>query len=642
MSPGGLWGDFSPHALRQTDGALPFTRSGLPTKSMSIVVEDLPSPIAWPLVRASPLELPGPGACAAAVRSFVELAVLRVLAEASQAPLPFTVESTMRLVMLDEMESEAWLDLYAALEHSGLIELLSIPTEPPVAVRDAMSELGTTEVIDWLEAAQHRESQTIVSAITALTRSARGLADLPLCYVRSVRATGDGYEVESRRLVGTAWPQMVRTTHILPPPVEEGRLAFWDGDAAGVVVPEWLLRWEEATATLWLFTGRSLNGQWRYHAWLRYGAMPRAHTWVVAQASMPGFLTEAVHIDPTTDPNAQTQIVSQSQMARYLSKAGIEAPARTGATPPSTQRAVGLHASGMHASSLHGEGGKLALRVLTGPDLQRYIILEPGERATIGRNASDATFVLHHHQLSRAHTEISLDPSGQLWVTDLGSTNGTQLNGRPLKPRVPNAAIAGDYVAAGPVLLRIEWLTRERRDRIDAILELPRDGDRRDPHTMLLRPPFLAERLPRVLRASFRTGGRASGVPTLWGVLAIIDRLAALHAQHGERIADRIFRDVARVVQYEVDSPGNWVRVGYGEMLFPYVGVGEGFVRSEAERLVDVVGNHPWEAPVERLSLTVSVGPKQPTESAQDWLKRLRADLRRSRGKEGPLAEKSG
>jgi GGDEF domain-containing protein len=591
----------------------------------TVVVEDLPSPIAWPVVRALPLEHPGPGACAAAVRSFVELAVLRVIAESARAALPFTVESTMRLVMLDEMESEAWLDLYAALEHSGLIELLSLPADLPAAVRDAMTELGTTSLIDWLEQAQHQDSPTIVAAITALTRSARGLSDLPLCYVRSVRPTGDGYEVESRRLVGTAWPMVLRTTHISPPPVEENRLVFWDGDAHAVVVPEWLLRWEEAAATLWLFTGRSMNGQWRYHAWLRYGATPRAHTWVVAQASMPTFLTEAVRTDPaldsSLDPNAQTQILSTAQLNAQMQMLA-QSPTPLGQS---------LASSTPKPPPALPEGGRLAIRVLTGPDLQRYVLLDPGDRVIIGRNAAEATFVLHHHQLSRAHTEVYLDPTGQLWVTDMGSTNGTQLNGRALRPRSAQTAVAGDYVASGPVLLRIEWLTRERRDRIDTILELSKDGDRRDPHTMLLRPPFLAERLPRVLRASFRAGGRASGVPTLWGVYAVIDRLAALHAQHGERIADRVFRDVARVVQYEVDVPGNWVRVGYGELLFPYVGVGEGFARSEADRLVEVVANHPWEPPIDRLSLTVVVGPKQPTESAQDWLKRLRADLRRNR-----------
>lgn len=599
-------------------------------------VEDLPSSIAWAAARASPLEHPSVEATCAVLNAFTELAVVRVLAEALHAPeaLPFAVESAMRLVMLEEMEAEGWLDLYAALEHSGLIELLGLPADPlepsspvqlPVAVRDAMHEIGETELVDWLDHARTRTSDRVVPAVAALARAARGWSDLPLHYVRSIREQGDGWEVEARRLVGTAWPGIRRTRHVARPPLEADRLAFWDGEASAIGVPAWLLRWDEPAARMWLFTGRSAtNGHWRHAPRLGWTGAPSEPSLTERVPGVPPFLVASAWSttgEPARDPNAQTQIALR-----------LAPPVRTtgsGAVPRVTAPVPG----DVPEAELPGarEGARLAIRVVTGPDLMRYVLLDPGDRVVVGRNSAASSLVLDHHQLSRAHTEIAVGPEGEVTVRDLGSTNGTHLQGRTIPTGETLPIEVGARIGVGPVVLHLDWLTRERRARLDTILDLVNHGDEREPTTLLLRAAALSDRLPRALRTSFRDGGPATGAPSLWGVLLYVDRLAAIHAQHGERIADRVFHDVVRVLQYEVEIPENWVRVGYGEVLYPFVGAHEALARSEAERLCAVIAAHPWEAPIERLSLTASIGQKDPAEAAQEWLRRLRTELRASR-----------
>lgn len=73
----------------------------------------------------------------------------------------------------------------------------------------------------------------------------------------------------------------------------------------------------------------------------------------------------------------------------------------------------------------------------------------PGNVRTIGR-ATGADFILDAALVSRVHCRLTSLPDGGLEIQDLGSTNGTFLNGR----RVRAARIAhGDRLRVGRVQL---------------------------------------------------------------------------------------------------------------------------------------------------------------------------------------------
>jgi GGDEF domain-containing protein len=132
------------------------------------------------------------------------------------------------------------------------------------------------------------------------------------------------------------------------------------------------------------------------------------------------------------------------------------------------------------------------------------------------------------------------------------------------------------------------------------------------------------------LQASFQDGaaeGATINAPSLWGIVLRIDRLHALHAQHGQATADAAFAITARLVQGHAPQPLAVARIGYGELLVHLVGTDEASARAKATELVRLVRDQPWEPPLTKITLTAGIGEKRAEESAGVWVSRIRAGL---------------
>ena len=66
-------------------------------------------------------------------------------------------------------------------------------------------------------------------------------------------------------------------------------------------------------------------------------------------------------------------------------------------------------------------------------------------RVTLGRESRN-DITIPDINVSRSHAEISLSPQGAWVITDLGSTNGTYVNGRAVASQPLNE---GDHIAMG-------------------------------------------------------------------------------------------------------------------------------------------------------------------------------------------------
>ncbi|HUF48110.1 MAG TPA: FHA domain-containing protein [Vicinamibacterales bacterium] len=90
--------------------------------------------------------------------------------------------------------------------------------------------------------------------------------------------------------------------------------------------------------------------------------------------------------------------------------------------------------------------------ILTSGDEPPVVMrLTPGTMKTVGRT-SRADFILDATLVSRVHCRLSAEPSDQLVVEDLDSTNGTHVNG----VRVDRAVLrTGDVVRIGRVDFRV-------------------------------------------------------------------------------------------------------------------------------------------------------------------------------------------
>ena len=92
------------------------------------------------------------------------------------------------------------------------------------------------------------------------------------------------------------------------------------------------------------------------------------------------------------------------------------------------------------------------LVTLRGPELGRHFPLQP-ERTTLGRQI-DCHVCLPGKQVSRQHAHIVTD-AGQHFLEDLGSSNGTYLNGRRIAPRTRVVLTERDTVQIGPYLFAV-------------------------------------------------------------------------------------------------------------------------------------------------------------------------------------------
>jgi pSer/pThr/pTyr-binding forkhead associated (FHA) protein len=77
--------------------------------------------------------------------------------------------------------------------------------------------------------------------------------------------------------------------------------------------------------------------------------------------------------------------------------------------------------------------------------------LPPGSVKTVGRTTG-ADFIVDAALVSRLHCRLRAEPDGQLVVEDLGSTNGTLVNGK----RIDRAILgAGDSLQVGRVTFQV-------------------------------------------------------------------------------------------------------------------------------------------------------------------------------------------
>lgn len=102
---------------------------------------------------------------------------------------------------------------------------------------------------------------------------------------------------------------------------------------------------------------------------------------------------------------------------------------------------------------LHFEGADSASRPFAF-DLPLHRLLSRPHGMTIGRAAEQCDLVVAHATVSRRHARITLGEEG-LRIEDLGSTNGTSLDGEPLRPGAPMSFRSGARFRLGDVLLTV-------------------------------------------------------------------------------------------------------------------------------------------------------------------------------------------
>lgn len=96
-------------------------------------------------------------------------------------------------------------------------------------------------------------------------------------------------------------------------------------------------------------------------------------------------------------------------------------------------------------------GGVTRLVALAPPALAGRVWDLAGERVVVGRSP-DCDLVLDDPRVSKRHAALSRR-DGRWWIEDLGSTNGTVVDGRPL--HAPTALTPGGRIELGGTMLEV-------------------------------------------------------------------------------------------------------------------------------------------------------------------------------------------
>ena len=177
---------------------------------------------------------------------------------------------------------------------------------------------------------------------------------------------------------------------------------------------------------------------------------------------------------------------------------------------------------------------------------------------SIGRSAEN-TIQFNDTTISREHATFAVDLNGSVGVSDLGSKNGTFVNGLRLAPHSPVWLRNGDRVRIGStIVLKFAILDpldeRFQREIFDRIV--------RDSLTGLFNRAYFLEQVEPLKIRSARAG------LSLAVILLDIDHFKTINDTYGHDTGDKVLREVAQLLRDSTRPDDLVARYGGEEFVF--------------------------------------------------------------------------
>jgi diguanylate cyclase (GGDEF)-like protein len=251
------------------------------------------------------------------------------------------------------------------------------------------------------------------------------------------------------------------------------------------------------------------------------------------------------------------------------------------------------------------EGGGQArptLTVLTGLDAGKAVVLEPG-RYTLGRSPS-VTVTLDDDSVSRRHCCIDVPPMGAPTIVDMGSTNGTSVNG----DRVPPDGLTlqeGDKIAlSASVVLKFGW----KDDLEEAVQRRLYHSAVRDALTGTYNKRYFTDRLETEFSWACRNAR------PLACLVFDLDHFKRINDTWGHAAGDAVLRGVAGRVQRLVRAEDVLCRFGGEEFVLLMRETSTRVAAEVAERVRRQVAASPITWGTQDIPVTLSAGLAASTE----------------------------
>lgn len=156
--------------------------------------------------------------------------------------------------------------------------------------------------------------------------------------------------------------------------------------------------------------------------------------------------------------------------------------------------------------------------------------------ARLGRSA-ESTVQFVEDTVSRQHAAFSIDLNGHIGLTDLGSLNGTFLNGQRVQPDSPVWIRDGDRIQLGSSVV-LKFVRLDPQDeRFQRVLF---ERMVRDPLTGLFNRGYFLDQIGSLVA---RNGGAEAGLAMM---LLDIDHFKRINDSHGHDAGDFVLAEVAR------------------------------------------------------------------------------------------------
>jgi two-component system, cell cycle response regulator len=212
----------------------------------------------------------------------------------------------------------------------------------------------------------------------------------------------------------------------------------------------------------------------------------------------------------------------------------------------------------------------------------------------IGRTP-DAALRIDHEDVSRLHARLYITPT-QITLTDLGSTNGTYVNGSKIAQHVLRD---GDKVQIGPVTI----LKFQYHDALDESFQRSLfDSAVKDGPTGLYNKKYFLDRI----ETDFAYAKRRKTALTL--LLFDIDHFKNINDSYGHPTGDHVLKQLATLVKRTVRAEDLLARFGGEEFVVLMRDVDDKKALMLAERIRQLVEHAVFEFEGKRIPVTISVG----------------------------------
>ncbi len=217
---------------------------------------------------------------------------------------------------------------------------------------------------------------------------------------------------------------------------------------------------------------------------------------------------------------------------------------------------------------------------------------------TVGRSAESSHQILDA-TVSRRHAMFLVDAKGGVHVTDLGSTNGTYVEGDRLTPGTPRRLADGERVQLGrTVVVKVVHLDPNDEKFHRELYE----RTVRDPLTALYnRSYFLAQLASVANRAT--SGGMGLAV-----MMLDVDHFKQVNDQYGHVSGDQVLREIAEVLRESTRAEDLVARYGGEEFVAALPVRAPDIAAERAERIRQNIANRQVALADTLLHVTASLG----------------------------------